>query len=63
MEEGKQSWHGKLIAFFRECKRVLTITKKPTSEEFKATVKVSALGMAVIGLMGFIIQMIKMYFL
>lgn len=62
MEEVKQSWYNKLIAYLRECRRVLTVTKKPTSEEFKAIVKVSALGMAVIGLIGFIIQMIKTYF-
>ncbi len=45
--------------FVRECRRVLKITKKPSSEEFKTIVKVSGLGMAIIGIIGFIIQMIK----
>ncbi|PIN70364.1 protein translocase SEC61 complex subunit gamma [Candidatus Woesearchaeota archaeon CG11_big_fil_rev_8_21_14_0_20_43_8] len=52
----------KLKTFALECKRVLTVTKKPTSFEFKTILKVSALGMVAIGLVGFFIQMIKMIF-
>jgi protein translocase SEC61 complex gamma subunit len=37
---------------------VLSITKKPGMDEFKATVKVTGLGMIVIGLVGFTIFMI-----
>ena len=44
---------------YDEWRRVLRITKKPDSVEFKAIVKVSALGMAVIGMLGFTIQMIR----
>lgn len=36
--------------------RVLRITRKPNMVEFKTIIKVSALGMAVIGLLGFAIQ-------
>ena len=43
----------------REWKRVLRVTKKPDRIEFKTIVKVSALGMAVIGTIGFIIQMAR----
>lgn len=49
----------KLKEFFRECIRVLKITKKPTKFEFKTIVKASALGMAIIGIIGFIINMGK----
>ena len=49
----------KLHQFIEECKRVLTVTKKPTSTEFKTIVKVSGLGMILIGLIGFILQLIK----
>ena len=49
----------KLGTFAKECKRVLKVTKKPTKEEFKTIVKVSALGMAVIGLIGFMVLLIK----
>lgn len=48
----------KLIAFSRECLRVLKVTKKPNSFEFKTIVKISALGMAIIGVIGFIIRII-----
>ncbi len=49
----------KLKSFLIECKRVLKVTKKPTMLEFKTIVKVSGLGMVVIGLIGFVIQIIK----
>jgi protein transport protein SEC61 subunit gamma-like protein len=42
-----------------EYKRVITVTKKPTREEFITIVKVSGLGILVIGLLGFVIQMIE----
>jgi len=45
--------------FIQECHRVLRVTKKPTSEEFKTIVKVTALGIAIIGLIGFFISMFK----
>lgn len=49
---------GNIKTFGLECLRVLRITKKPDKNEFSAVVKVSSLGIAVIGLMGFIIIMI-----
>ena len=49
----------KLKSFGLECKRVLQVTKKPTMPEFKAIVKVTALGMLVIGLIGFTITTIS----
>lgn len=49
---------------FAEYGRVLKVTKKPDSEEFKAIVKASGLGIIVIGMVGFVIaiivQVIKM---
>jgi len=42
----------------KEYMRVLRITKKPSNEEYKAIVKASALGMVVIGLIGFAIHMV-----
>ena len=56
-EQSKSKWV-KLRSFFIECKRVLKVTKKPSMEEFKAIVKVTALGMLLIGLIGFIITTI-----
>jgi len=53
-----KSW-GKVREFIGECKRVLRVTKKPDKQEFATIVKVSAIGMAVIGVIGFLIHMIK----
>ena len=46
----------KLKSFIYECIRVFKITKKPSAQEFKTIVKVSAIGIAIIGLLGFLIQ-------
>lgn len=52
----------KFKSFVVECKRVFRVTKKPSNLEFKTIVKASGLGMIVIGLIGFIIHMIKQLF-
>ena len=57
-----KQWIVKLKTFFLECKRVLRVTRKPDSFEFKTIVKISALGMAAIGLIGFVISMLKQTF-
>ena len=56
IQEGKLA---KLKRFSKECYRVLRVTKKPDSFEFKTIVKVSGLGIILIGAIGFIIDMIK----
>ena len=52
----------KLKGFINESIRVLRVTKKPDKTEFLTIVKASGLGILIIGLMGFIIQMIKVLF-
>jgi protein transport protein SEC61 subunit gamma-like protein len=59
MEEEKPTWKTKIKAYLRECWRVLRITKKPSNVEFQTIVKVSGLGIAIIGVIGFLISMIK----
>ena len=56
------SWKFKLTMFIGECRRVLRVTKKPDATEFKTTVKVAGLGILIIGLLGFVVQMIKILF-
>lgn len=51
-----------LKKFVRECKRVLKVTKKPSGSEFKTIVKISALGMLLIGFIGFIVQITYLLF-
>ena len=52
MEPRQQS---KSKRFIKETMRVLRITKKPGMEEFKSLLKVTGLGCAIIGAIGFII--------
>ena len=51
----------RLKSFYGECVRVFRITKKPSKEEYKAIVKVSGLGILLIGLIGFIIHVIDQF--
>ncbi len=41
-----------------EYKRVYTVTHKPSMEEFKGIIKISLIGIGVIGLLGFLVQVI-----
>lgn len=51
----KQYWV-KTKSFFKECNRVLKVTRKPTTEEFKTIVKVTGAGMLIIGAIGALIS-------
>lgn len=53
---------GKLKSFILQSKRVWQILKKPSSQEFNAIAKVSAIGILIIGAIGFIIaDVIKIF--
>lgn len=60
--EDVNSWKYKIKLFLGECFRVLKVTKKPDAIEFKTIVKVSGLGILIIGLIGFVVQMVKLLF-
>ncbi|HIJ99012.1 TPA: protein translocase SEC61 complex subunit gamma [archaeon] len=62
MEEDTTSWQYKIKAFIQESVRVLKVTKKPDAIEFKTVVKVSGLGILIIGLIGFVVTMFKLLF-
>jgi len=49
----------KLRAFAGECRRVLTVTKKPARAELVTIVKVSGIGIGLIGLIGFVLHIIN----
>jgi protein transport protein SEC61 subunit gamma and related proteins len=61
-EQNTASWKYRIKHFFAECVRVFKITKKPTGTEFKTIVKVSGLGILLIGMIGFVVQMIRLTF-
>lgn len=56
------SYWVRLKSFVGECSRVLKVTRKPDMLEFKTIVKVSGLGMAIIGIIGFVVTMLKQIF-
>ena len=45
-------------SFVEKCKRVWMVLKKPTKQEFEQVAKVSAMGILVIGAIGFLISLI-----
>ena len=49
-------------SFFSKCKRVWHTLKKPSKEEFEKVAKVSAIGILILGLLGFIIALIMKIF-
>jgi len=44
--------------FIKNCVRVLKVTRKPSKEEYFASVKITGLGIILIGLIGFVIFLI-----
>jgi protein transport protein SEC61 subunit gamma and related proteins len=46
----------KLKSFISQCARVWHLLKKPDKEEFQTIAKVSAIGLGIIGAMGFLIS-------
>jgi len=56
--EGQPSKLDRLKAFYRECLRVFKITKKPNREEFTTIVKISGVGILIIGAIGFLIHLV-----
>lgn len=49
-------------SFFLKSKRVWYVLKKPTREEFLMITKISALGILIVGVGGFIISIAMGYF-
>ena len=45
--------------FWKETVRVLRITKKPNKEEFSTSLKITGIGIAIIGAIGFIIFLFR----
>ncbi|MFH1311274.1 MAG: protein translocase SEC61 complex subunit gamma [Nanoarchaeota archaeon] len=62
MEE-KVSNKNKLKTFIEKSRRVWLILKKPTRKEFEMVAKISALGILIIGVVGFLISIIIQAFI
>jgi len=48
----------KLSHFLKQARRVIMVASKPDLEEYKQSTKITALGIAIIGAIGFIIFLI-----
>ncbi len=57
--EERGTFAQRMRRFITQCARVLKITKKPDRQEYSMLVKVSGLGIAAIGLIGFLLFLIK----
>jgi len=53
----KELWT-RFKSFILECKRVLQVTRKPNKAEYITVVKVTGLGILIIGLLGFLVNLI-----
>lgn len=53
----KNAWN-RFVSFLIQTQRVMKVTRKPTSYEFKTIAKITGLGVAVIGAIGFLLQII-----
>jgi len=53
----------KLKSFFVQSKRVWMALKKPTRKEFEQVTKISAIGIAILGLVGFLISNVMKAFI
>jgi len=59
----KISLFNRLKEFLRKSKRVFLVTKKPTRKEYFIVIKITGLGILLIGLLGFVITIIgQLYF-
>ena len=58
-DSNSNSFLAKAKRFWKQTIRVMRITKKPGKEEYLTVVKVTGMGMLVIGLFGYILFMIK----
>ncbi|HIH23462.1 TPA: protein translocase SEC61 complex subunit gamma [Candidatus Woesearchaeota archaeon] len=57
--EEEQTFKTKAKSFIIQCARVLKVTRKPDRDEYRTLIKVSGLGIAVIGFLGFLLHVIK----
>lgn len=59
MDEPEVVPQNKVKRFIKETLRVIHITKKPTPEEYQTLLKVTAIGIAVLGVLGFVVFLVK----
>jgi len=53
---------GKIKSFLLQCRRVWHALRKPSRQEFQSVAKISAIGIALLGVIGFIVSMLMKSF-
>jgi protein transport protein SEC61 subunit gamma and related proteins len=53
----------KTKSFFVQCKRVWMALKKPSKKEYEQVAKISAIGIGILGLLGFLVSIIMKLFI
>lgn len=53
---------GKAKQFIKKCKRVWVALKKPEKKEFEMTAKISAIGIVILGAIGFLVALLMELF-
>jgi protein transport protein SEC61 subunit gamma-like protein len=46
-------------SFLKQCERVLRVSKKPDAEEYKTVAKVTGVGILIIGVVGYIVEVLS----
>ena len=57
-QKKKQSYYDKLSDFYRNSKRILKIANKPNRKEYFLVFKICGIGMVVLGVLSYVIQLI-----
>lgn len=57
-----QNIKDRLNSFISQCKRVLLVASKPNKEEFIQAVKITGIGIIILGLIGFLLFLIFQFF-
>jgi protein transport protein SEC61 subunit gamma-like protein len=52
----------KIKSFLLQCSRVWSVLRKPSMDELKIVTKVSAIGLLIVGLLGFLISIVMNLF-
>ena len=55
MENDNPRLHTRFNSFVKQCVRVWQILRKPSGEEYRTVAKISALGLLIVGVLGFAI--------
>ncbi|MHA1256338.1 MAG: protein translocase SEC61 complex subunit gamma [Promethearchaeota archaeon] len=57
-QKKKQSYYDKLSDFYRNSKRILKIANKPNRKEYFLVFKICGIGLIVLGVLSYVIQLI-----